>query len=282
MKFHKANAEIFIPDNEDLSKAIKRTTHLSIAAHQDDIEIMSFDGILQCFGKEDKWFTGVVVTNGSGSPRTGLYESYTDEQMQTVRIKEQKKAAYVGEYAAQIFLQYSSSEVKDPFNKNVIEDICQLIMAAKPKIVYTHNLADKHDTHVAVAIRVLQALRELPEEYLPDKVYGCEVWRDLDWMIDSEKVIFDISEHENIASALINVFDSQICGGKNYDLAMMGRRRANATFSSSHTTDSATCLSYAMDLTPLIKDKTLNISSYVQERIESFKHDVSKRLKKFM
>ena len=49
--------------------------------------------IAECFGKQDKWFCEVVVTDGAGSPRNGLYANYTDEQMKAVRIEEQKNAA---------------------------------------------------------------------------------------------------------------------------------------------------------------------------------------------
>lgn len=44
-----------------------------------------------------KWFGGVVVTNGAGSPRKGPYANYTDEEMQEVRMIKQRKAAFVGE-----------------------------------------------------------------------------------------------------------------------------------------------------------------------------------------
>ena len=30
---------------------------------------MAYHGVAECFGRKDKWFTGVVVTNGAGSPR---------------------------------------------------------------------------------------------------------------------------------------------------------------------------------------------------------------------
>ena len=87
---------------------------MAVGAHQDDVEIMAFDGILQCFGRKDKWFLSVTVTNGSGSPRTGVYADFTDEQMMEVRRQEQKKAAVVGEYAAAALLDYPSSAAKDP------------------------------------------------------------------------------------------------------------------------------------------------------------------------
>lgn len=87
----KTESEIYIPDGTEVKKALERTTHMAISAHQDDIEIMAYDGIVQCFGKNEQWFTGIVVTNGSGSPRDDLYASYTDEEMQKVRRIEQKR-----------------------------------------------------------------------------------------------------------------------------------------------------------------------------------------------
>jgi hypothetical protein len=77
------------------------------------------------------------------------------------------------------------------------------VEAARPQVIYTHNLADKHDTHVAVVLRTLQALRELPREARPEHVYGCEVWRDLDWLSDADKVVFDVQAHENLAMSLV-------------------------------------------------------------------------------
>ncbi len=278
MKLKNAGAEIYIPDNVNQEDAIKRTTHMAISAHQDDIEIMAYDGISRCFGREDSWFMGVVVTNGAGSPRNGLYADCSDERMQQIRKLEQKKAAIVGEYSALALMDYSSSAVKDPANTDVAAEIRELIMAARPQVVYTHNLADKHPTHVATAIKVIMALRELPDEVLPQKVYGCEVWRDLDWVNDEEKVAFDVSAHPNIAAAVLGVFDSQICGGKRYDLASQGRRAGNATYYTSHGTDKAAALSFAMDLTPLITDKKLDISEYVLGYIDRFREDVRRKL----
>jgi len=280
IKLKNNGAEIFVPDGSPVEHAVRRTTHMGISAHQDDLEIMAYHGILQCFGKDSDWFFGVVVTNGAGSPRNGLYEAYTDEEMQKVRKTEQKKAAFVGEYGAAALLDYTSSVVKDSKNRDVINELKEMINLARPRYVYTHNLADKHDTHVSVALRVINAIRELPEVSRPEKVYGCEVWRGLDWLMDSDKVLFDVASHSNIAAALVEVFDSQICGGKRYDLATAGRRLANATYAESHGTDDSAALIYAMDLTPLIKDTRLDINSYVQEYISRFSQDVSMRIKK--
>ena len=282
MTLQNPSAEIFIPDGAPLEAALNRTTHLGISAHQDDLEIMAYDGILKCFGQTDAWFMGVVVTNGSGSPRNGLYAAYTDEAMQQVRKMEQKKAAYAGEYGAAVLLDYPSAAVKTPGAPAVKEDLKTLIAAAQPQFIYTHNLADKHDTHVGVAIHTLQALRELPAELRPDKLYGCEVWRNLDWMCDEDKVQFDVAAHPNLAASLLGVFDSQICGGKRYDLATIGRRTANATYAATHGTDETSALIFAMDLTPLITDTNQSITNYVQAYLDRFKWDVADRIEKFL
>ncbi len=69
MSFNLESAEIFVPDGLQPAPALARTTHMGISAHQDDLEIMAVHGILECFQRQDRWFCGVVVTNGSGSPR---------------------------------------------------------------------------------------------------------------------------------------------------------------------------------------------------------------------
>jgi LmbE family N-acetylglucosaminyl deacetylase len=280
MKLYNESAEFFVPDGKSVEEALKRTTHMGISAHQDDIEIMAYDGILECFGKDDKWFFGVVVTNGAGSPRADLYEKYTDEDMIIVRKKEQKKAAFIGEYSGVALLDYTSSQVKDANNEKPVDELEALLRKAAPKVVYTQNLADKHDTHVGVTLKVIKAIRRLPKELRPEKLYGCEVWRNLDWMLDEDKVSFNVSGHPNIASALVEIHDSQVCGGKRYDLATMGRRKAHATYAASHGTDDAEYLIFGMDLTPLIQDDSLDVLEYVQSYINRFANDVASKIKK--
>jgi LmbE family N-acetylglucosaminyl deacetylase len=280
MKFHLDSADLFIPDNAPAMQALGRTTHLAISAHQDDIEIMAAGPILDCYQRADQWFTGVVVTDGRGSPRNGIYEHYSDDEMHDVRMTEQRKAAQVGEYSALIMLDYPSSSVKDPTNYQVQEDLSGILLAANPQFVYTHNLADKHDTHVATALRVIQAIRSLEKKDRPVKLIGCEVWRDLDWMVDGDKVVFDLSLQENLQAALLGVFDSQISGGKRYDLASLARRRANATYFESHGVDAMTGMSFGMDMTPLLTDDHLDPQDFVEGIIRNFAGDVTNRLRR--
>jgi LmbE family N-acetylglucosaminyl deacetylase len=222
----------------------------------------------------------VIVTDGRAAPRRGLYEHYPDEDMRRMRFTEQRKAALVGEYAALILLDYPSSEVKAAANRQPVEDLVAILRAAGPRLVYTHNLADRHDTHVAVALRTLTALRGLAAEERPQKLYGCEVWRGLDWLVGEDRVAFDVSANEALQAALLGVYHSQIAGGKRYDLASLGRRRANATFSESHGVDQATGISLAMDLTPLINAPQKEIRPFVQAFVNRLAEDIDDRLRR--
>ncbi len=280
MKLSLDTAELYIPDGVEETAALARTTHLAIGAHQDDLEIMASEGIVTCYQQPDQWYTGVVVTNGGGTPRSGIYGNYSDEDMIQVRNKEQKKAAFVGEFAAQFLLDFPSGRVKDGADQGPINDLAAIIEATKPEIIYTHNLADKHDTHIGVTLKTIAALRRVSQEALPKKVYGCEVWRDLDWMVDTDKIAMDVSTRENLQMALVGVFDSQIAGGKRYDLASMGRRRAHATYHQSHGVDQATGITFAMDLTPLIEDRDLDPLALVQGYLSNFLSDVTERVRK--
>jgi LmbE family N-acetylglucosaminyl deacetylase len=280
MKLHQPSAEIFVPDGKPVAEALARITHLGIGAHQDDLEFMAFHGILNCFASDKNCFGGVICTNGSGSARTGPYADYTDAQMIEVRRREQNAAAMIGRYGVMLQLDHPSSVVKSPTDIGLKEDLKKILTATRPEIVYTHNPADKHATHIGVVIAAVQAMRGLPCDQRPQRVWGCEVWRNLDWLPDADKVMMDVSGRDNLAAALDGVFDSQIAGGKRYDLATAGRRAANATFFESHVTDKTTQLIFGMDLTPLVVDENADIVNYVCDFIGKFQTDVRQKLTK--
>ena len=278
MKFQNPSADVFIPDGKPAAEALARVTHLGIGAHQDDLEFMAFHGILTCFGQEDKWFGGVTCTSGAGSSRTGSYAALNNTEMATIRRQEQNKAAVLGRFGAMIQLDYDSDAVKRPSSLDLKNDLKAILSATQPEVVYTHNPADKHDTHIGIVVAALQAMRELPREQRPKQVIGCEVWRDLDWLLDSEKVVMDVSGHDDLADELNGVFTSQIDGGKRYDLATLGRRAANATFFNSHATDHSTQVIFGIDLTPIVADESKDILDFVCGHIERFHADVRQKL----
>ena len=279
MRLANEKARLYFPPSS--GKNLADTTHMCIAAHQDDIEIMAAGAILECFGKNDKNFTGVTVTDGAGSPRTGIYEKFTDEDMKKLRAIEQETAAAIGCYNAQFQLHYPSKAVKDSKNVGLVNELKEVILATSPKFLFMHNFADKHDTHVAVALRTLEALRQIPEEARPQTIYSMEVWRSLDWVKDDEKLLFDTSQDEFLQAALLGVYHSQIAGGKRYDMACLGRKRANATYVATHSTDDYIAAEYGIDITRFVNDDSQTPTQFIDKFIENFKQDVHERLLKF-
>ncbi len=281
MHLNRTESEVFAPDGTAESQALARTTHLGIGAHPDDLEFMTWHGILECLHRTDRWFSGVTVTDGRGSSRASVYADFSDEQMARVRRDEQRKAAFVGEYGALVTLGYSSAEVRGPARRQVGEDFEALLRATRPRVLYTHSLCDRHASHVAVATLVVAALRRLGPEFHPQEFYGCEVWRSLDWLLPDDRVGFDVSAHENLTAALMGVYDSQIAGGKRYDLATSGRRRANATYHDAYAPDHVTLLEYAMDLGPLLRDSSLSVVDFAVGMVDRLAADVRQRLQDF-
>jgi LmbE family N-acetylglucosaminyl deacetylase len=281
MKLSQSAADLYVPEGIPLAAALSRTTHLCIAAHQDDIEIMAYHGIAECHRSAERWFSGVVVTDGSGSPRAGKFVNFSDEEMKTVRRQEQRTAARIGSYSAMIQLAHPSTLVKSAKSNDVRDDLTAILATTPAHTIYLHNPADKHDTHIAVLLRSLEALRALPAAQRPKQVYGCEVWRDLDWLVDTDKHELDVSANPALAAELVSVFESQIAGGKRYDLATAGRRLANATFHTSHATDRAAALTWAVNLTPLVQDETLAIEDFIVAHIDRLRGDVAARIRKF-
>jgi LmbE family N-acetylglucosaminyl deacetylase len=281
MRFRHEKHDVFIPDNTDTTIALQRVTHLGIVSHQDDLEIAAYHGITECFHAGDKWFGGVVVTDGGGSPRKGDYADYTDDEMKHVRLIEQRKAAYVGEYSTMIQLAYPSEDVKFNRRADVAADLAFILEQTTPEILYVHNPCDRHDTHVATFMRCVEALRMLPKDKRPQKVYGCEVWRKLDWLLSEDKVMLWVDKHPHLLRPLLGVFDSQISGGKRYDLAEEGLRHANATYFDSHTTDKTSLLTFAMDLTPLAHDDTMCVEEYTLNYVRRLEEDVRKRVRAY-
>jgi LmbE family N-acetylglucosaminyl deacetylase len=273
-------ANLLVPDQQTGPAAFSRTTHLGIGAHQDDLEFMAYEGILACIDRSDRWFGGVIMTDGRSSSRKGPYAGWTDDQIAAERIKEQHQAAVIGQYSFIAQLGYLSKEVRPANDPAVVGDLLTILLASQPEVVYLHNPADKHDTHVACLLRCIEALRAMPAELRPKKVLGCEVWRGLDWMLDTEKVPMAVSARPELAQALNEVFATQIVGGKRYDLAVLGRRVANATFHDAHASDQETSLQWALDLTPLIHDPQLDITEYTLGFVERLKQDIAARLKK--
>ncbi len=273
----------FVPDGVSLQTAQARVTHMAIGAHQDDLEIFAYHGIAACYRSATNWFAGVTVTDGGGSARVGMYRDYTDDEMKEVRHREQNRAAKMGGYSFQSQLGVPSRQVKDAAaSSELVDELYSLLDACRPHTLYLHNPADKHDTHVAVLARCLEALRRMPVENRPENVYGCEVWRDLDWLDDAYKIALPVDDHPVLARDLVAVFESQVAGGKDYVNATLGRRHANATFYQSHEVDEVSGYTFAMDLSPLLSESGPSVQDFMRAHLERFQTDVLERIQKLV
>lgn len=262
--------DYFVPDGSTVEDALARTTHLAIVAHQDDLEINCFHGIAECYQHPERWFTGIVLSDGAGSPRSGKYTKVSDAEMVMIRQREQRSAATTGHYSLAIQCGVSSSALKASLQPRLVAQLTRWLDSASPQCVYLHNLTDRHDTHLHSCVYALEALRRLPADKHPGSVYGVEGWGSLDWLPEKYRVRLDVGAWRELSSELIVAFDSQISGGKRYDLAAQARHLSNATFDQSHVVDASQYMSLAMDLNPLVRDPSIEYRDFIAGMLESF------------
>jgi LmbE family N-acetylglucosaminyl deacetylase len=274
------HADVWVPDGTPLDVALGRTTDLGVVAHQDDLEFLALAPVAACLDDPERWFTGVTCTDGAGSARGGRFADVADDEMRKIRVAEQRAAAEIGGYSAIVQLGHASASVRGDGHPGVVAELAEIVDATRPTNIYTHDLADKHATHVAVGVAAVEALRSLPPDRRPWRLIGVEGWRSLDWLADAEKVLLDTSGHGELAGRLAAVFARQIEGGKRYDLAEEGRRRANATLFEPRAVDTAEAVSFAMDLTPLVHNDDLDPIDFVGAAIDRFRQDVVDALRR--
>ncbi len=257
--------------------AFERVTHLGVGAHADDLEILAAHGILRGLEPGDSSFGGVVVTDGAGSVRTEQHRALSEREFTRVRLAEQLRAAELGQYQALAWLDHPSSSVKAG-SAPLKQELVALLRATHPRVVYTHSPFDHHATHAAVTAHLIAALRELPEELRPERLLGCEVWGGLDWLPAEWKVELDVSSRRDLQGQLIGVFASQLAAGKRYDAATLGRRQAQATFSSSRHPDARTGVICALDLSSLLRDPKMDVLELAREVLDAALATVERHL----
>lgn len=263
--------EKFIPGNANG----QTVNFIAVSAHKDDIEMMAFDGIVKSL-KGDGGFVAAVLTDGGACPRAEEYKDVDDEDMAALRTAEQKRAAEAGGYSALYLLEKKSAEVKRG-DKEIIDNLVEIFEAYPAvEVLYLHNPFDRHPTHVAACLRAIEAVQRLSEDKKPKRIIGCEVWRDLDWLPNEDKIVMDVSGNEAFSAALMDSFTTQNAV-KRYDIASIARRKANATYFESHEGDDADALIYGVDLTAL-KDAGASVEDFVNTEIDAFRREILRNL----
>jgi LmbE family N-acetylglucosaminyl deacetylase len=270
-------ALVHVPDGTTPAAALARTTDLAVVAHPDDLELALPGVILACKADPERSFTGVICTDGAGSVRP---EGMDPRDLVAVRAAEQRAAADMGAMGAVVMLGLASRRVGapagDPERDAFVAALLDLAEVCGPTTVHTHNPADAHRTHVAVATATIDALRRLPVHQRPARVLGWEGWRDLDWLPAELRITDDLTGQEHEALDLARCHASQLAA-KRYDLAAQGRRRAHATFAEARRADEAGELAVAIDLSAVLNDDS-QPAAVVLDAIDRFRRDVSEGL----
>lgn len=259
--------DLFVPDGSDPDAALERTTDLGIVAHPDDIELMMPAPVIACAEREDRWFTGVVCADGATPTVTAA-----------TRHAEQREAASIGGYSAIVQLGHPSAAIYGAETRSdVVHEIVDILLRARPINVYTHDLADRHRTHVAVGLATIEAIRRMDPQIRPGRVVGCEGWRGLAWMLDQEKIRMPVNTSDDLALRLTRAHVSQL-SAKAYDSAFQGRRRANATLHEIRNADTDDEVMVAMELTPLVRNDDLDPAEFVAAAVDRFRGEVLSNL----
>ncbi len=249
---------------------------LGVGAHQDDLEFMCFNAISD--GREAGGFSGVILTNGSGSTRNPEHEPLSPEKYSLVRNREQIKAANIGGYRQIIQLNHPSVDVKMANPKEAIQEMFEILTEMRPQIIYTHNPFDKHLSHIATLNVVVKAILEMPLIDRPKQLFGCEVWRGLDWLPSKFKLVWPIDDSGALRDQLTQCFPSQSGRSKNYAQAIKGRRQCNATFLDGYQKDQFQHAEYGIDLGVLIGEKPKSLASFCEEVLEEFQQEIRRGL----
>ena len=261
---------IFKPKN-DKKGPVK---FVAICAHGDDCELMAIDGIQRGYRASKYTFACVVTTDGVDSERSGRYARSDNEKMASVIVAEQKKAATIGRYNSVYFMNYSTEEVKDQENEDIVNEYIEIIRELKPRIIYTHSILDRNPAHVAVAIKVINALREMKRSEQPTTLYGCESERDLDWVDSSKVVTFNVSKNLRLQRQLISAHKSSNLS-RDYVNAAIGRRLVNAVFNREEKRKTAKLTAKAINMTTLLRRKDLPIKKYAMSFVEDLYTEIN-------
>ncbi len=270
----------FIPDNVSPEVAKARTRYLAIVAHPDDLEFMCFDGIGRGFS--DKSFAGIVLSGGGGSARSGRFANVSNQEMIQIRQKEQMEAAKTGNYSFVDFWNLESAELKNPVEqKKLLQKMQDLLVSLNLERLYIHNPFDRHVTHVASSLLVLNALRLLPQAKRPKLCLGGELWRSLDWILPKYRIIEDVSSRFELQKTLLEMFPSQTESGKSYVEAMLGRRRSNAVLIESHSVDKAVYVETFLNLESFLNSK-LDLEKIMDAFLLEHSDNLKKEIRPFL
>ena len=149
---------------------------------------MAYHGISTCYQEDLAWFGGIVCTDGAGSSRSGPYADYSDAALVACHQKEQMRAADIGQYSFVECLNHGSATLKDP-NAARPASLSSKTGSSKPSPKFAIPTTPPTSTPpMSRFVKPRSKPTPLPPHARPRKLYVREVWRDLDWLNDNEKI----------------------------------------------------------------------------------------------
>lgn len=246
-------------------------THICVAAHKDDGEMLALHGIKNCY--EDGGFGLIVLTDGGNCPKAGKYSDLSYEDMVEIRTEEQKRAATFGKYEKVYFFDLPSQTLEE--RKDEIAKEITNIIDSNPNIeyVYSHSIFDRHKTHINACKLTIEGVRQSKNKKNIKNFFGVELWRDLDWIEEKDLSFLDVSGSCAFAMQLLSYFESQN-QSKMYNRGFCGRLASNATFSNSHSNSECTEVMRAVDMTKLLMGNKNDEIAFIKEKIRDFQNIV--------
>ena len=148
-----------IPDQISAPEAQARTSTSALARTKTTWNLWPFMVLLPAMVKMARGSVGSPAQMAAVALAPGAFAGKTDAEMQTIRANEQRRAAEIGQYSYVGQLGFTSAAIKDPATRGkLVDQLEQHLIYTQPEVLYTHNPADKHATHVAVFHAVVEAL----------------------------------------------------------------------------------------------------------------------------
>ena len=244
-----------------LPKARKegKVKYLCFCAYPCDCEVMSIEGIQRGYRAKKYTFACVSSSNLALDGKTNISEM-------------QKKASEIGRYNSLYLLKYKLDDIKNPEDKGLVKEYAAIIKELKPRIIYTYSLFDKDPVRVAVAVKVINALRTMKRSQHPKVIYGCEVNRNFDWIKDEKIVYFDNSKNVRLQKQLVGVYKS-----KNYNFNLVestiGKRLSNAGYFKDK--NELKLSTRAINMTTLLRRKDLPIKRFAMSFVDDLYTDIN-------
>lgn len=234
----------------------KNLSIVAIGAHPDDVELMALPEIAAALERRCTLHAVVCCDGAAGDGERSVID---------VRRSEARAAAAIGGFDLTL-LERESSDVRGAGFGDLVEELRTLVAGGDADVVLTHAPTDRHPTHVAVCAAVVEALRAVPTERRPARLFGREVWGSLDWL-GADAVRRDIGQLSDLLHRLLGAHQSQLAM-RPFDAAARGRAVANAVFFDPREPFEAGGELLALDLTPAIEDGGPSLRALVEMALQ--------------